>query len=581
MCMKIFLRLLRFLWPFRWRIALAFLLGSLMVASNMLLLSLAAYLIADAAIVTLLVLLTVPITIVRFMGVSRAAARYFERLVSHDTTFRLLARLRVWTYNHLEPLAPSQFLRSGDLLARLVADVDELQNIYLRLVSPIIIAVLIALLTFDLFAIFDLRLAWVAVASLAAVGAGVPLLSRRLASGLGKRHLALRGELNAHIVDGVQGVQDLLAYGSAGAQVQKVITLDNRLAQIQHRMASIAGLQEGLNDLLTNLGLWGILILAIPLATSRAIDSVYLGFLVMLLLASFEAVQPLAQAFQSLGHSLSAGKRLFEIAEAAPVVVESASPLPLPARREHELAFEQVHFAYSTGGQSEVLHNIDLCIAPGRRVAVVGPSGAGKSTLLRLALRFWDPQQGVIRLDGQDIRNFALADLRGLMGVVTQDTYLFNTTIRGNLLLARAGASEQEMRQALEQAQLGDFIRQLPQGLNTWIGEQGLRLSGGERQRLAIARALLKDAPLLLLDEVTANLDSATERALLDALDTLMRGRTTLLVTHRLVLMERMDEILVLDQGRIVERGTHQQLLAQDGLYRRLFDIQNGILALS
>ncbi len=579
--MKIFLRLLRFLWPFRWRIALAFLLGSLMVASNMLLLSLAAYLIADAAIVTLLVLLTVPITIVRFMGVSRAAARYFERLVSHDTTFRLLARLRVWTYNHLEPLAPSQFLRSGDLLARLVADVDELQNIYLRLVSPIIIAVLIALLTFDLFAIFDLRLAWVAVASLAAVGAGVPLLSRRLASGLGKRHLALRGELNAHIVDGVQGVQDLLAYGSAGAQVQKVITLDNRLAQIQHRMASIAGLQEGLNDLLTNLGLWGILILAIPLATSRAIDSVYLGFLVMLLLASFEAVQPLAQAFQSLGHSLSAGKRLFEIAEAAPVVVESASPLPLPARREHELAFEQVHFAYSTGGQSEVLHNIDLCIAPGRRVAVVGPSGAGKSTLLRLALRFWDPQQGVIRLDGQDIRNFALADLRGLMGVVTQDTYLFNTTIRGNLLLARAGASEQEMRQALEQAQLGDFIRQLPQGLNTWIGEQGLRLSGGERQRLAIARALLKDAPLLLLDEVTANLDSATERALLDVLDTLMRGRTTLLVTHRLVLMERMDEILVLDQGRIVERGTHQQLLAQDGLYRRLFDIQNGILALS
>src|SRR5579875_1912020 len=567
MCMKIFLRLLRFLWPFRWRIALAFLLGSLMVASNMLLLSLAAYLIADAAIVTLLVLLTVPITIVRFMGVSRAAARYFERLVSHDTTFRLLARLRVWTYNHLEPLAPSQFLRSGDLLARLV--------------SPIIIAVLIALLTFDLFAIFDLRLAWVAVASLAAVGAGVPLLSRRLASGLGKRHLALRGELNAHIVDGVQGVQDLLAYGSAGAQVQKVITLDNRLAQIQHRMASIAGLQEGLNDLLTNLGLWGILILAIPLATSRAIDSVYLGFLVMLLLASFEAVQPLAQAFQSLGHSLSAGKRLFEIAEAAPVVVESASPLPLPARREHELAFEQVHFAYSTGGQSEVLHNIDLCIAPGRRVAVVGPSGAGKSTLLRLALRFWDPQQGVIRLDGQDIRNFALADLRGLMGVVTQDTYLFNTTIRGNLLLARAGASEQEMRQALEQAQLGDFIRQLPQGLNTWIGEQGLRLSGGERQRLAIARALLKDAPLLLLDEVTANLDSATERALLDALDTLMRGRTTLLVTHRLVLMERMDEILVLDQGRIVERGTHQQLLAQDGLYRRLFDIQNGILTLS
>jgi ATP-binding cassette subfamily C protein CydC len=579
--MRIFFRLLRFLWPFRWRIALAVLLGGLMVASNMLLLSLAAYLIADAAIVTLIVLLTLPITIVRFMGVSRAGARYFERLVSHDVTFRLLANLRVWAYNRLEPLAPAQFLRSGDVLARLVSDVDELQNIYLRLVSPIIVAALIALLTFEIFAIFDLRQAWVAIAFLAAAGVGVPLLSQRLTSGLGKRHLALRGELNAHIVDGVQGVQDLLAYGSAGAQVEKVAALDSLLAQIQRRLASIGGLQEGLNDLLTNLALWVILILAIPLAVSGSIDSVYLGFLVLLMLASFEAVQPLAQAFQSLGHSLAAGERLFKIAEIAPAVVESASPLPLPTQQEHELIFEQVHFAYPAAGESEALHNINLRIAPSRRVAVVGPSGAGKSTLLRLALRFWDPQQGTIRLDGQDIRHFALADLRSIMGVVTQETHLFNSTIRGNLRLARADADEQQMRQALEQAQLGDFIRQLPQGLDTWIGEQGLRLSGGERQRLAIARALLKDAPILLLDEVTANLDRETERALLDALNTLMRGRTTLLVTHRLVLMERMDEILVLDQGRIVERGTHEQLLANGGLYRKLYDVQNGIVTFS
>ncbi|MBV9617538.1 MAG: ATP-binding cassette domain-containing protein, partial [Ktedonobacteraceae bacterium] len=205
---------------------------------------------------------------------------------------------------------------------------------------------------------------------------------------------------------------------------------------------------------------------------------------------------------------------------------------------------------------------------------------SGKSTLLRLALRFWDPAQGTIALDGQDIRNYTQNDLRNLISVVSQDTHLFNETVRGNLLLARLDASDSEIEHVLEQAQLIDFVRQLPDGLNTWIGEQGLRLSGGERQRLAIARALLKDAPLLFLDEATANLDPSTEHAVLDTLDTLMQKRTTLIVTHRLVAMERMDEILVLEDGQIRERGTHNQLLAAHGLYQRLFDMQNDLLPL-
>jgi ABC-type multidrug transport system fused ATPase/permease subunit len=202
----------------------------------------------------------------------------------------------------------------------------------------------------------------------------------------------------------------------------------------------------------------------------------------------------------------------------------------------------------------------------------------GKSTLARLALRFWDPTSGIIRLDGQDIRKYALGDLRHVIGVVAQDTHLFNGTLRANLLLARADASESAIEQVLEQTQLAEFVRQLPDGLETWIGEQGLRLSGGERQRLAIARALLKDAPLLILDEATANLDPLTERAILDALNVLMQGRTTLMITHRLVAMERMDEILVLTSGRILERGTHEQLQSADGLYRQMLDVQNDML---
>ena len=221
----------------------------------------------------------------------------------------------------------------------------------------------------------------------------------------------------------------------------------------------------------------------------------------------------------------------------------------------------------------------DTVVSPPRSASRRPASGAGKSTLVNLALRFWDPDRGTIRLNGHDIRQYALGDLRSLIGVVSQDTYLFNDTMRGNLLLARPEASNSEIEQALEQAQLTGFIQQLPKGLATWVGEQGLRLSGGERQRLAIARALLKDAPLLVLDEATANLDPMTEHTLLDALDMLMQGRTTLVITHRLVRMERMDEILVLDEGSIRERGTHEQLLRSGGLYQQMVQLQEGCRA--
>ncbi len=582
--MKVFLRLLSFLRPFWRQEVLAILLGCVMIASNVGLLGMAAYLIAAAALAPLLVMLTLPIYIVRFAGVSRAATRYAERLVAHHVTFRLLAQLRTWVYSRLEPLAPAQLLtyRSGDILVRLVSDIEELQNVFLRVVSPLIVAVAIVALTFGLFAIFSPVLAWVALVFLVAAGVGVPLLTGVLARGWGKRQLAVRAEMNAQIVDGIQGVPDLLAYGRAGDQQEKIAALDRALGQVQRRMARITGLQQMLNDFLMNLALWTILVLAIPLVATKAINGVYLAFLSLVILASFEAVQPLAQAFQFLGHSVAAGERLFEVTDATPQVMECAAPLSLPTRHPpagYMLDFDHVHFAYYTD-EGEVLAGISLSICPGKRVAVVGPSGSGKSTIVRLALRFWDPTHGVIRLDGQDIRRYGLSDLRNLIGVVAQDTHLFNGTVRGNLLLARPSASDNEIQQVLEQAQLTEFIAQLPDGLQTWIGEQGLRLSGGERQRLAIARVLLKNAPLLILDEATANLDPLTEHAVLDALDVLMQGRTTLVMTHRLVAMERMDEILVLEHGLISQRGTHDQLLIEDGLYQQMFDVQNGMLVL-
>lgn len=581
--MRIFLRLLSFLSTFRWLVALAILLGSIMVASNMLLLGMAAYLIAASALGPLMVTLTIPVYVVRFMSVSRAGSRYAERLTAHKVTFRLLARLRTWVYRHLEPLSPTYLhtQRSGDILTSLVTDVEELQNIYLRIVSPIVVAILISMLTFALFAIFSTVMAWVAVAFLVVTGCGVPLLSGLLARGLGKQQLATRATLNAQIVDSIQGVQDLLAFGQTDTQLKTLTELEQRLGKIQQRMAFINGLQQALNDLLMNMALWSLLILAIPLVLSKAIDGVYLAFLALIILASFEAVQPLGQAFQMLGHSVAAGERLFKITDAIPQVQEPATALPVPDSTSQgpTLKFDHVHFAYHSD-EGEVVRDVSFEVLPGKRVAIVGASGAGKSTLVNLMLRFWDATQGMIQLNGQHIQQYALEDLRGHIGVVSQDTYLFNDTIRGNLLLARPEATDSEIEQVLEQAQLSEFIRQLPKGLTTWVGEQGLRLSGGERQRLAIARALLKDAPLLILDEATANLDPITEQQLLDALDSLMKGRTTLVITHRLVGMERMDEILVLNEGHICERGTHEELLRAQGLYSEMVQLQEGMLSL-
>ncbi|MEJ7816461.1 MAG: thiol reductant ABC exporter subunit CydC [Rubrobacter sp.] len=578
--MRILPRLVGFLRAHRLRVALAILLGVATVVGNVGLLATAAYVISAAALMPLLAALAGPIYLVRLFGVGRAAARYAERMVSHNLTFKLLADLRTWFYARLEPLAPARLLRyrTGDLLSRIVKDVEELENIYLRVLSPVVVAAVISLLTFMLFYLFDPLLAFVSLGFLVITGVGVPLLVRVLARGLGRRQLELRGQLNARIVDDIGGVQDLLAFGLEHDRRREVSALNRKLDRVQKRMAFITGLQNTLSDLAMNLAMLTILVLAIPLVARGEIPGVYLAFLALVILGSFEAIQPLGMAFQFLGRSVEAAKRLFEVVDAEPEIEDPAKPLSPP--ETYALEFDRVSFGYETGGPP-VLKDVTFTVKPGCRVAVVGPSGAGKSTLVHLALRFWDPTTGEIRLGGHDIRGYAQDDLRREFAVVSQDTHVFNDTLRGNLLLAKPGATDEELERVLTQAQLSGLARRLPKDLDSPLGEQGLSLSGGERQRLAVARALLKGAPLLVLDEPTANLDPVTERELLDAAYELMRGRATLVVTHRLVRMEEMDEILVLDAGRIVERGTHEELVHAGGLYYRILEVQREMLIAS
>jgi ATP-binding cassette subfamily C protein CydC len=573
---KTFLRLAGFMKPQTHRVVLAVLLGVATVASNVGLLATAAYVISASALVAFLGLLVIPIYLVRLFGISRAGARYAERLVSHNLTFELLADFRTWFYTRLEPLAPARLLRfrTGDLLSRIVADVEELQNLYLRVVAPVAVASVTSLLTFLLLYAFGPPLAFSALAFLLIAGVGVPLLVGRLARGLGRKQLESRGELNARIVEGVQGAQDLLAFGREQDHERAIATLDRKLGRLQGRMAFIMGLQDALGDLLMNLAMLSVLVLAIPLVSGGEVRGVYLAFLALVVLGSFEAVQPLGTAFQFLGRSVRAGERVFEIVDAEPEVRDPAEPLPIP--RHHKLEFEAVGFRYEEGARF-ALQDISFTLERGKRVAVVGPSGAGKSTLSGLALRFWNPTGGVISIGGRDVREYAQADVRGLIAVVSQDTHVFDDTLRANLLLARSCATD-DLQDVLAQARLDELVERLPQGLETPLGEQGLKLSGGERQRLSVARALLKDAPLLILDEPTANLDPATERDILDAIYGSTRERATLVITHRLVRMERMDEILVLERGRIVERGTHTELEGWHGMYRRMLDVQRELL---
>ncbi|MDQ4106217.1 MAG: thiol reductant ABC exporter subunit CydC [Actinomycetota bacterium] len=576
--MRVFLRLLGFLWPYRLRVALAIFLGVATVIGNVGLLATAAYVISAAAIVPFISLLGIPIFMVRFFSVSRSFSRYAERLVSHDVTFRLLGNLRTRFYARLAPLAPARLsgYRSGDLLSRIMRDVEELENVYLRATSPVAIAAIVTALVFALFYLFDLVLAFVVLGFLVATGVGVPLLVGGLSRGLGRRQLELRAELNARIVDGVQGVQDLLAFGREEEQRAEIAALNRKLDRVQRRMAFVTGLQNSVGDLMTGLAMLAALVVAVPLVAEGEVGGVYLAFLALVVLGCFEAVLPLGSAFQFMGRSIGAGERLFEVADQRPAVTDPEEPLPGPA--DHTLEFDRVSFRYG-GEEPLALEDVSFDLKPGDRVAVVGPSGAGKSTISNLILRVWDPAAGEVRLGGHSLDGYAQDEVRSLVGVVSQSAHAFNGTLRANLLLANPGAGDAALEEALSRAQLSGLLERLPKGLDTYVGEQGARLSGGERQRLAVARTLLKDAPLLVLDEATANLDPVTERELMGAVREHMRDRSTLTITHRLVGMEAMDEILVLDGGRIVERGTHEELAGAGGLYARMLEVQNRMLA--
>jgi ABC-type multidrug transport system fused ATPase/permease subunit len=384
--------------------------------------------------------------------------------------------------------------------------------------------------------------------------------------------------MSAAIVDGVQGMAELLSFGAVSRYRDSVAKIQQKLSIAQSQMGHIGSLQKATLGFLGQLATLTVLSAASGLVGTGQIEGLYLGVIALAVLTSFEALQPLSQAAQVVESNLEAASRLFAVADTPPAIREPASPRPLEEQWDVEV--RELSFSYSTeeampGGQ--VLKEISFNLPYGKHMAVVGLSGAGKTTLVRLLARLWEYQSGSILLNGCELNQFSGDDLRKKLAVVPQNPYLFTTTILDNLRIARPQAGMDEIVQAARLAHIHDFIAELPQGYNTWVGEHGLHLSAGERQRIAVARELLIDAPLLVLDEATANLDVLGEGAILASIRDAWQGRSLLVITHRLVGMEGFDEILVMDRGRVAERGRHAELLAAGGLYWRMWQAQQRV----
>ncbi|NNG00692.1 MAG: thiol reductant ABC exporter subunit CydC [Desulfobacteraceae bacterium] len=488
---------------------------------------------------------------VRLLAMMRTAARYGERIVTHDATFRILETLRVWFYRQLEPLTPGQIAsyRHADILNRMVSDIDALDNLYLRLLSPGITALAMILLVVSCLWVIDGSMALTVLCYLSIAAIVVPGITARTSWAMGPGLAASAAELRIRVVEGIEGMGDLIAFGGDRRQLQQIKTDQHRLVDHQRKMSRISGMSSAAITLTSGFCMITILYIGTGKVELNLIGGEFLVVFILGAAASFEAVMPLPAAYQYLTHTVESAGRITEIAGSRPLVAFPSQTFSTPAH--HGIRFENLNFRYLSGGPW-VVRDVNLTIAAGKKMAVVGETGSGKSSLLNLLIRFQDPVSGTIRIGDVRIDRIRESDLRQLITVVPQQAHMFHASIRDNLLIARPDATEDQLAHALTMACLSDFVKTLPDGLDTWVGESGSRLSGGQGRRIAVARAILADAPIWLLDEPTEGLDRTTEKNLILNITRLTQGRTVMFITHRRALLADMDQVVEMSRGKIV-----------------------------
>ncbi|MFG2476414.1 thiol reductant ABC exporter subunit CydD [Streptomyces fagopyri] len=558
--------------PHSGRFTLALLLGSLALAGAVGLMATSGWLISRASQQPPVMYLMLAVTATRAFGIGRAVFRYAERLVSHDAVLRMLADTRVAVYRRLERLAPAglRTTRRGDLLSRLVADVDTLQDYWLRWLLPAGAAALVSTAAVGFTAWLLPEAGAALAAGLLAAGVGVPLVTGAVARRAERRLAPARGDLATRVTDLLTGTAELTVAGALAARTAEARRADSVLTRIASRSATATALGDGLTALATGLTVATTALVGAQAVASGRLSGVAMAVLVLTPLAAFEAVMGLPLAVQHRQRVRESAGRVYEILDAPDPVREPERPCPAPVSpfplRVRGLA------ARHPGQDRDALAGLDLTLERGRRIAVVGPSGSGKTTLAQVLLRFLDADAGTYTLDGADAYGMDGDDVRSLVGLCAQDAHLFDSSVRENLLLARKDATETDLRDALARARLLEWTDDLPDGLDTLIGEHGARLSGGQRQRLALARALLADFPVLVLDEPAEHLDLPTADALTADLLAATEGRTTLLITHRLAGLEAVDEVIVLARGRVAQRGAYAELSVVEGPLREMVE---------
>jgi ATP-binding cassette subfamily C protein CydCD len=552
------------------RVALALLLGSLALGSAVGLMAVSGWLISRASEQPPVLYLMVAVTATRAFGIGRAVFRYAERVVSHDAVLRMLADLRVAVFRRLERIAPAGLRRTrrGDLLTRLVQDVDALQDYWLRWLLPAGAALVVGAGSVAFTGWLLPEAGAVLAAGLLLAGVAVPLVGAALARRAERQLAPARGALTTTVVDLLHGCAELTVAGALKGRVERAAAADRTLTAIASRQSAATALSAGLSALVCGLTVAGAALVGIPAVHDGRLDGVALAVVVLTPLAAFEAVTGLPLALQFRQRVRRSAERVLDVLDAPVPVPEPATPATPPAS-PFPLELDGLTARYA-GQDRPALDGFGLRLEAGRRVAVVGASGSGKTTLAQVLLRFLDTESGAYRLGGVPARDLDSDDVRRFVGLCAQDAHLFDSTLRENLRLARPGASDGELRDALRRARLLDWVDTLPDGLDTLVGEHGSRLSGGQRQRLALARALLADFPVLVLDEPAEHLDLATADALTEDLLRATEGRTTVLITHRLHGLDAVDEVVVLDRGRIAQRGPYAELTAADGPLRRM-----------
>lgn len=562
---------LRRLWSFgrdvRGRLIVALFLGGCASGAAIGLTATAAFLISKASLQPPILTLSVAIVGVRFFGIMRGVARYSERLVGHDAAFGVLSSLRSAVYTKLERLAPTgiPLYRSGDLLSRFVNDVDTSQELFLRVVPPYVIAAVLGVLTCGFLGWLLPAAGVICAVGLLLAGVVVPRLSSRAAQRTDTALAEDRALLSAQTLQLLDVMPELLVADADAAERAKVRVAFASLRQTESRLARALGVGSGLGTALVGLTVIGCLSAGVAAVNDGRLDGVMLAVVVLTPLAAFDLTAPLPAAHQQWLNVRGAAERLFEVTDAPVVVAEPESPQAAP-RTLRRLELAEVSTRWP-GASEPTVRAVSLTIDPGMRVAIVGPSGSGKSTIAALLVGFLQTESGAMRWNGVDVREFTTDQLRTRIGLLTQDGYVFDSTIEENLRIGRQDATKSELEQALGRSRLLDWVQQLPEGLATLVGEHGSQLSGGQRQRLCLARLLLADFSVVVFDEPGEHLDTDTAAELMADLLRVTTDRTSVLITHRLSGLEQVEQIVVMGDGRIQERGTHSELLAQGGWY--------------